>query len=326
MLALAASLGQLDSDHNRSIPGIRAHLQPKSYFVPLGSPVYVQFSIENVSDKPVTLTVPGAEPDLPLPEMGLPLTHVFSGTDGTGIAVTTQANRRWERPVSYRAPSSAPILLVAPYSVVGTTIDLRQYYPALRSPGTYRVTWSPYAGRAVSESAVLNITPLKWVELTTDDGVLTIQLFYADAPKSVANFIDLIDKNFYGGLTFHRIELGYFIQGGCPRGDGTGIRLDGKRVPPEFNARPHKKGSLSMALLSDDPESASCQFFICNTRQRDWDGRYTVFGQLVGEESLSALDRLMETPIDDRGRPQRSLYIRSARLIDAPPQPLGEIP
>lgn len=74
-----------------------------------------------------------------------------------------------------------------------------------------------------------------------------------------------------------------------------------------------------MALLDDDPDSGSCQFFISNTRQKEWDSRYTVFAQLVGEESFSTLVKLMSTPVDDAGRPTRPLFMRSVRIIDAPP-------
>ena len=150
------------------------------------------------------------------------------------------------------------------------------------------------------------------------EGKLTIALLYDEAPNHVANFLKLAAEGFYTSKTFHRLEPGYMIQGGCPRGDGTGIRLDGGRIPAEFNDRPHQKGSVSMALLDDKPDSGSCQFFICNTRQNDWDGRYTVFGQLTGEESMETLDRLMRVSVDDQGRPKRTLYMRSVRILDEP--------
>jgi cyclophilin family peptidyl-prolyl cis-trans isomerase len=304
-----------------SIPGLRAHLRALSQHIPLNHPVQVEFSIENTSSQPLTLTVPGTEPQIPPPEMGLPLAHVFSGGSNSGVTVSTEAGRHWDQAVSFRTPTEAPVLLLGARSTVGTTLDLREYFPVLRGAGQYRVTWKPYAGGAVSETIVITIAPRKQVELVTDDGTLTISLFYDDAPLTVANFLELSKSGFYTGKTFHRIEPGYMIQGGCPRGDGTGIRLDGKRVPAEFNSRPHQKGSLSMALLDDDPDSASCQFFICNTRQKDWDGRYTVFGELLGDDSFATLDRLMAVPVDDFARPRRPLYIRAVRLLDEPASP-----
>ena len=73
-----------------------------------------------------------------------------------------------------------------------------------------------------------------------------------------------------------------------------------------------------MALLNDDPDSASCQFFVCNTRQKEWDGRYTIFGELVGEESFETLDHLMATPVSEEGRPIRPVVMRNVRVVNAP--------
>lgn len=299
--------------------GLQVHVRPGSNQFSPNHPVWVQFVIENQTNEPVTLTVPGAEPAIPPPEMGLPLSHVFSGGgSAAGVSVATEGGRHWDQAVGFRSAKEAPILLLGAKSTVGATFDLREYFPSLRSPGQYRVTWKPYGGTFTSESALINIAPRKQVEIVTDDGTMTFSLFYDEAPQHVANFLELVRTGFYTGKSFHRLEPGYLIQGGCPRGDGSGIRLDGKRVPAEFNSRVHEKGSVSMALLDDDADSGSCQFFVCNTRQKDWDGRYTVFAQLIGEASFQTLDRLMAVPVDDQGRPQRTLYFRSVRLTDAP--------
>ncbi|MBU0717889.1 MAG: peptidylprolyl isomerase [Planctomycetes bacterium] len=258
--------------------------------------------------------------------MGLPLSHVFSGRPSSGVAITTDTGRRWDTPIGYRAGSGAPILIIAPHSTVGTTLDLRQHFPALRGAGRFRIAWEPYKGAVKSEIATITIATRKRAEVVTDDGTMTLQFFYEEAPNHVANFIELALAGFYNGKTFHRLESGYFILGGCPRGDGTGIRPDGKRIAEEFNNHPHEKGSVSMALLGDDPDSGSCQFFICNTRQKDWDGRFTVFAHLVGEESFETLDHLMATPVDDLSRPVRTLYIRSVHIIDEPSDTSSDAP
>lgn len=307
-----------------SLDGVKARVELQSHFVQVGKPVWAFFSIENNSNEPVTLAVPGLKPEIPSPEVGLPLAHVFSGNSGSGITVSSDSGRIWEMPVGYQRPKEAPILTLAPGGFVGAKLDLRKYYPAFRNIGTYRITWQPYGSRLASETIVCEVAPLKQVEIVTDFGTMTAQFFYEDAPETVANFIELVKDGFYNQLMFHRIETGYLILGGCPRGDGTGIRPDGKRIAAEFNTRPHQKGSISMALLEDDPDSASCQFFICYTQQKEWDGRYTIFAQLIGDESFATLDRLMATPTDEFGRPQQTLYIRSARLTNAPyipPQP-----
>lgn len=315
---MAQSFGQ--------IQGIKAHLDPMSMTVPIGQPVWVRFSIENTTDEPITLSVPGMEPEIPSPEMGLPLSHIFSRNSSSSVSVITESNRRWDNPVGYRAETRAPIVMVAPRSVVGSAVDLREYYPALRSGGQFRVTWQPYGGDVRATTTTFTIAIRKYVVIATDEGKMTLQLFYDDAPLHVENFTELVKNNFYSGTTFHRLEPGHLIQGGCPRGDGSGIRTDGKRVQAEFNDHPHQKGSVSMALLDDDPDSASCQFFISNTREKDWDGRYTVFAQLVGDESFATLDLLMATPVDDQGRPVKSLSMRDVRLINAPVEPFTGTP
>jgi peptidyl-prolyl cis-trans isomerase B (cyclophilin B) len=305
-----------------AIPGLRATMRPISHHVPQGQPVWVRFCIENVSPKPITLTVPGTRPEIPSPEVGLPLSHLFSGGSVAGVTVVTGSGRRWEQPVGYRPASEAPILMIAPRGSVGITVDLRQHFPVFRGAGQFRVFWRPYGGRAPADPIVLTIAPLKHAEIVTDDGTMTLRLLYADAPAHVENFIELAESGFYSGKTFHRLEPGYLLQGGCPRGDGTGIRPDGKRLRAEFNGHPMRKGTVAMALLADDPDSASCQFFICNTRQKEWDGRYTAFAELVGDQSYTTLDRLMATAVDESGRPVRPLYLRNVRIVDAPPDEL----
>ena len=327
ILAVLTCHGSVMGQPVGHLPGIEARLRLISKQVPLNHPVLVEFSIENTSDESVTVTVPGTEPEIPSPEMGLPLAHVFSGTgQSSGVTVTTESGRPWSQPVGFRRPSRSPILLIAPHSTVGTTIDLREFYPSLRGAGNFRLSWSPYAGGVISRPVTITIAPRKRVEITTDEGKLTIALFYDEAPNHVANFLGLTRSGFYSGKTFHRLEPGYLIQGGCPRGDGTGIRFDGKRIAAELNPYRHQKGSISMALLENDPDSASCQFFISYTREKDWDGRYTVFGQLIGDESFDTLDRLMAVPVDDQSRPARTLFIRSARAMDAPTQPPRSVP
>ncbi len=310
------------AQENNLFPGVRARVEPVARVVPIGKPVWIRFRIENTSDEPITLTVPGLEPEIPSPEIGLPMAHIFSGESSSGVVVTNEGNRSWERPTTYRPAAHAPILMIAPHSSVGSSVDLRTYYTALRAGGRYRVQWRPYNGQIVSDTATVTIAPRKQVKIVTDQGTMTLELFYDDAPRHVENFMDLVESGFYTGKTFHRIEPGYLIQGGCPRGDGSGIRPDGKRIRAEFNTHIHRKGSVSMALLDDDPDSGSCQFFISNTRQKDWDGRYTVFAQLVGEDSFTTLDHLMNAEVDDEGRPVKSVYMRSVQLIDAPSEPL----
>ena len=300
------------------LPGLKARMIPENLHVPTGQPIRVTFAIENTTDEPITLTVPGTTPQMPSPEVGLPLPHIFSSGSSPSVTVITPSDRQWHEPLGYRRPKEAPILIIAPHSTVGSSIDLREYYPALRSSGRFRIIWTPYKGAATSGTLSITIAPRQRVELVTDHGTMTLELFYDDAPAHVANFLELVQDGFYTGTTVHRIEPGYFLVAGCPQGDGTGIRRDGKRVASEINGRGHAKGSVSMALLEGDPDSGSAQFFICNTRQKDFDGRYTVFAQLVGDESFATLDALMATQVDPEGRPLQRVYFRTARTLARP--------
>ena len=123
------------------------------------------------------------------------------------------------------------------------------------------------------------------VKMTTDKGVIYLELFPEIAPVHVDNFLTLIKKGFYNGLTFHRIVRGKIIQGGCPRGDGSGG--PGYTIPAEFNFRKHKRGTLAMAR-ANHPDSAGSQFYICLKRMSQFDNKYTVFGQVVKGHDVPA--------------------------------------
>lgn len=103
--------------------------------------------------------------------------------------------------------------------------------------------------------------------------------FYPDsAPNTVKNFLMLSRFKFYDGLKFHRVIPGFVVQGGCPIGDGTGDA--GYNLEAEFNQRKHLTGTVGMARAMD-PNSASCQFYICLGPQPHLDGQYTVFGEVI---------------------------------------------
>jgi peptidyl-prolyl cis-trans isomerase B (cyclophilin B) len=109
-------------------------------------------------------------------------------------------------------------------------------------------------------------------------GLIEMELYPESAPQHVASFLDLIDKGYYNGLNFHRVVPGFVVQGGCPKGTGTGG--PGYRIKAEFNERPHLSGTLAMAR-SADPDSGGSQFYICLAPQPGLDGQYTVFGQVT---------------------------------------------
>jgi len=114
--------------------------------------------------------------------------------------------------------------------------------------------------------------------ITMDKGIIRFVLMDQVAPITVANFIKLANAGFYNGLPFHRIVPGFVIQGGDPKGDGTGG--PGWSIKGEFTHLPHLKGAVAMARTKD-PDSAGSQFYICLEAAHSLDGSYAVFGYVI---------------------------------------------
>ena len=149
--------------------------------------------------------------------------------------------------------------------------------------------------------------------MTTKQGPMTMAFYYDVAPHTVENFLDLAEHGYYDGLTFHRIVPGFVIQGGDPRGDGTGG--PGYQIPAEFNERQHEAGVLSMAR-SNDPDSAGSQFFVCldyaNTKSLD--NKYTAFGKVV--DGFKVAQAIAAAPLEDpqAGRPKEPQAIEKVEV------------
>jgi peptidyl-prolyl cis-trans isomerase B (cyclophilin B) len=132
-----------------------------------------------------------------------------------------------------------------------------------------------------------------YASLDTDRGIIVIEFYPAVAPKTVENFETLTKKGFYNGLTFHRVVPGFVVQGGDPKGDGSGG--PGYDVPAEISpAEKHLRGSVATARLGDavnpDRKSSGSQFYICLEPQPGLDGQYTVFGGVV--EGMAVVDKV----------------------------------
>lgn len=128
--------------------------------------------------------------------------------------------------------------------------------------------------------------------IDTSKGVIKASLAGADAPIHVGNFVELAQKGYYDGLTFHRYVPGFVIQGGCPQGTGTGG--PGYSIKQEYTTNPnnvHHKGALAMAR-SAMPDSAGSQFYFCLEAQPSLDSGYTVFGQTL--EGLDVISQLRD--------------------------------
>ena len=150
--------------------------------------------------------------------------------------------------------------------------------------------------------------------LQTNRGAITIEFCPDVAPNTVESFMKLARKGFYDGLTFHRIIKGFMMQGGCPKGDGTGG--PGYSIDAEFSDRPHTFGSVSMAR-SRDPNSAGSQFFICFKEAAHLDGQYTLFGQVTeGAEVVREIERTAVT--DSNDRPRQAVKIDKVTIQEDP--------
>ena len=114
--------------------------------------------------------------------------------------------------------------------------------------------------------------------IVTPQGDIVFTFFPQEAPLTVASFIKLARNGFYDGLTFHRVEPGFVIQGGCPQGTGTGG--PGYRLKAEFNDHLHDAGAVAMAR-SQSPDSAGSQFYVCLEDAHFLDRNYTVFGHVT---------------------------------------------
>lgn len=157
-----------------------------------------------------------------------------------------------------------------------------------------------------------------------DGGIMVFELYPEYAPKTVENFVNLVELGFYDGLTFHRIREGYLIQGGDPNGDGSGGGFD--RIPGEFssngftkNTLEHTVGIISMAR-GHDYDSASSQFFILTEDSYHLDGEFAAFGKLIeGEDILMAISK---TPVvtnsfnGEVSMPEVPVVIKSITVIN----------
>lgn len=145
---------------------------------------------------------------------------------------------------------------------------------------------------------------------------MKLELYPDIAPKTVENFLSLIEKKFYDGLIFHRVIEGFMIQGGCPEGSGMGG--PGYSIVGEFamngikNDLKHTRGVISMAR-SQHPNSAGSQFFIMHMDAPHLDGSYAAFGKLV--EGFDVLDEIATTECDYMDRPVNEQVIESIRVI-----------
>lgn len=147
-------------------------------------------------------------------------------------------------------------------------------------------------------------------------GTIMVELDKEAAPKTVENFEKLVSEGFYDGLTFHRIIKGFMIQGGDPMGNGTG---DSKvKIPGEFksngwdNPISHKRGVISMAR-AQNPNSASCQFFIVHEDSEFLDGDYAAFGHVT--DGMDVVDAIASVDTYPNDMPSKKVVIKKISIV-----------
>jgi cyclophilin family peptidyl-prolyl cis-trans isomerase len=202
----------------------------------------------------------------------------------------------------------------------GTTKDVKALFPQLGAIGTYALYAVP-KGKTIADfegtplvievrgeknglpaPTVTVAVPLQYAVMQTGKGPITMIFYYDVAPLTVDSFLRLSSEGYYDGLTFHRIVPEFVIQGGDPRGDGTGG--PGYSLPAEFNDRPHTEGVLSMAR-AQDPNSGGSQFFICLNygKTKALDHNYTVFGKV--SDGMNVVNEIAHTPLaNEQGMPK----------------------
>lgn len=148
--------------------------------------------------------------------------------------------------------------------------------------------------------------------IETKFGNIELKFFPDVAPNHVNNFIELAKKGFYNGTTFHRVIPNFMIQGGDPNSKNPdksthGMGGPGYTVKAEFNDKPHKRGTLSMARAAN-PDSAGSQFFICVADAPFLNKQYTVFGEVVS--GMEAVDKIVSQPRDRRDNPNERVEMK----------------
>ena len=155
------------------------------------------------------------------------------------------------------------------------------------------------------------------IVININEKEMVLELYPSIAPITVDNFITLVKKNFYDGLSFHRVIPGFMIQGGDPLGNGMGG--PGYQIKGEFlsngvsNLLHHTRGVISMAR-SNHPDSAGSQFFIMHQDAPHLDGHYAAFGKVI--QGIEVVDEIAHVPTDAQDKPLEPQMMKSIRIIE----------
>jgi cyclophilin family peptidyl-prolyl cis-trans isomerase len=144
-------------------------------------------------------------------------------------------------------------------------------------------------------------------------GDIRLELFRDQAPKTVGNFVTLARKGFYNGLLFHRVIPGFMIQGGCPKGDGTGG--PGYEIPDEFHPTLRHDGPGILSMANAGPNTGGSQFFITLAATPWLDKKHSVFGRVRGGQDV--VEKIAGVPRDSNDRPRSPVRIVEVTVVGA---------
>ena len=272
----------------------------------------------HVAGQPVEVEV-----ELRMPHVATPLAHWL--LTPSAFTIDGEALERRTEQELVELPAGAVLTLrfdLGPYIEATGDFDL-SYAKGVFEEGPVRVAhYVPAEGADGAPLDFLGMPPEQLgqylVLVETAKGPMVTELWPDVAPQHVRNFLDLAQSGFYQGTLFHRTIPGFMIQGGDPFtkdeaqkarwGQGNGPRM----VAAEFNAKKHERGVLSMAR-ANDPNSASCQFFVMHADAPALDGQYSAFGRLI--LGLDTLDRIATAPARMSASRENSAPVDPVRIV-----------
>lgn len=167
---------------------------------------------------------------------------------------------------------------------------------------------------STSNSPTIEVNPIVTITME-DDSKIEIELYPKKAPNTVNNFVTLVEKGYYDGLTFHRVIPDFMIQGGDPAGNGTGgpgYAINGEFSDNGFdNDLKHERGVISMAR-SGDPDSAGSQFFIMTKTTESLDGQYAAFGKVIS--GMEVVDKIVAVDRDANDKPKEDVIMNKVSV------------
>ncbi len=278
--------------------------------------IRIRFFVINRTDSDQTLQYARRSADAITDGVALPVEWLLGTREQPTLWVAYENERL--KPIGSQTTSGDPVraeVRIAPNGVLGAELALAQVWSGARYPGVYRLVWRPFGEGGPQAETRFRVDAPRDAVFVTDYGKVTFALQYEAAPRNVENFLELVREGFYNGLSLHRVIPNFVISGGCPLSNGQGTRPDGRTVVGEFTDTPVEAGTLCMSHRQDDPDSASCQFFIALARLPELDGQYTVIGRVRDAGGLQTLEQIARVQTDRANRPVRSVLIRSINLI-----------